>query len=100
MLPLVSTPRSKIGAFLIPRRGIDRYATTWVGPAPVLRVLGRNFGCWWGGDSGSPRAGIGRVTTSGEPRRTRPLAGGAGAHQAPPGANNQPPLRFCLLPPL
>src|SRR2546421_1695190 len=100
MLPLASTPRSKIGAFLIPSRGIEMYATTSLGPAPVLWVLGRNFGCWWGGDSGSLSAGIGWVATSGEPRWTRPLAGRAVAISARPIAISSPAIKFRRIAPI
>src|SRR5260370_28256947 len=99
MLPLTSTPRSKIGASLMWSLGIERYATTSLGPAPVLLVLGRNLGCWWGGDRGSLSAGIGWVATSDEPRRTRPLAGSAVAISARPMAIRNPAIRFRLIPP-
>src|SRR5438094_1535576 len=94
MLPPPSTPRSKMGAFLIPSLGIDRQATTWLGPAAVLLVPGRNFGCWWGGDKGSPRAGIGWVTTGAEPSCTRPSPGSALAIKASPPAISSPAIRF------
>src|SRR2546430_2602926 len=94
MLPLASTPRSKMGAFLMPSRGIEMYATTWLGPAPGLLVLGRNLGGWWGGDSGSLRAGFGWVATWGEPRRTSPLVGGAVAIRPKPSARRRPRIHL------
>src|SRR2546423_12089195 len=98
MLPPLSTPRSKMGAFLMPSRGIDRYATTWLGPALVALVPGRNFGCWCGGDRGSARAGTAWLATGGESKRTRPLAGRAVAIRASPAAISKPAIRFRRIP--
>src|SRR5260370_22543192 len=100
MLRWASKRRSRIGASLMRRLGIERVATTWFGPAPVLLVLGRTLGCWCGGDNGSRSAGIGWLASSGDPRGTSPLAGREVAMSAKPTATSSPAIRFRLIPPI
>src|ERR1700736_2142554 len=99
-----------MGAFLIPRLGIEMYATArlgeepaaWLGGELELCTPGRDGGRVCFGPSGSLTPGIGgfeAATAAGDsPRWMIPMAGRALAMSAIPPTSRTPAIRFRRMP--